>query len=339
MNDAEPTPDNREREVQIAAAIDAGHMLVDAPPPAAVIRDIVTAAVVGEQSWPGFTIEVASHADWDPGIPPLQDGMDEAAIPAAAATNHVSSKLFDEQRRPGGASRLAPCLRRGVKGYPRPTVSYDVHRMTPVTGIGRRSRSQGPTDRRRGVVTAPRKPMARRGVTGSVLAGRPNADASSRPVPSPPPGPAWPGGHWSATGGSRPGRDARPPRQQEPPRSSWWTRSRIGTSRTIGGRRRSLPRHTPRAQGVGRSHAAQSCRDRATKADGPLRAARGHPAYHQSQCHNRAVNGGLASRLGWPGWPVRGHAVRPVSHRGDVRYHLQRRSWPRLVGRAAAAWC
>jgi hypothetical protein len=113
-------------------------------------------------------------------------------------------------------------------------------------------------------VTAPRKPMSTRGVTASVLAGRPNADASSRRVPSPPPGPALPAGRWSATAGSRPGRDARPPRQQEPPRSSWWTHSRIGTSRTIGGRRRSLPQRTPRAQGVGRSHVARSCRDRAT---------------------------------------------------------------------------
>ena len=106
--------------------------------------------------------------------------------------------------------------------------------------------------------------MSTRGVTASVLAGRPNADASSRRVPSPPPGPAWPAGRWSATAGFRPGRDARPPRQQEPPRSSWWTRSRIGTSRTIGGRRRSVPQHTHRAQGVERSRAAGSCRDRAT---------------------------------------------------------------------------
>ena len=113
-------------------------------------------------------------------------------------------------------------------------------------------------------VTAHRKPMSTRGVTASVVVGRPNADASSRRVPNPPPGPAWPVGHWSATGGSRPGRDARPPRQQELPRSSWWTRSRNGTSRTIGGRRRSVPQHTHRAQGVGRSRAAGSCRDRAT---------------------------------------------------------------------------
>jgi len=178
------------------------------------------------------------------------------------------------------------------------------------------------------VVTAPRKPMSTRGVMGSVVAGRPNADAFPRPVPSPPPGPAWPGGQWSATGGSRPGRDARPPRQQEPPRFSWWTRSRIGTSRTIGGRRRSPPQHTHPAQGVGRSHQPRSCRDRATSGGGPTRAARGLPCLALS-CNTSCPVPGLLPV------PVIGHVQlrRPRPHpascpRAAYQVSARRPTWP-----------
>ena len=148
------------------------------------------------------------------------------------------------------------------------------------------------------------------------------------PFPSPPPGPAWPGGQWSATGGSRPGHDARPPRQQEPPRFSWWTRSRIGTSRTIGGRRRSPPQHTHRAQGVGRSHSPRSCRDRATSGAGPTRAARGLPCLALS-CNTSCPVPGLLPV------PVIGHVQlrRPRPHpascpRAAYQVSARRPTWP-----------
>lgn len=59
------------------------------------MREIV--AETHRQSWPGFTISFLMAREWYQRIPPpgLPADMEEAAIPATVARNHVFGKLID----------------------------------------------------------------------------------------------------------------------------------------------------------------------------------------------------------------------------------------------------